>query len=120
MVTDAEYEQIHEQAWKDSEKFMTSGGYFFSDSYTEDDKVKLENLLWNAAKSYVNGDLSSSAFNVVCSDYQGNPVYYSLSPEAIDLVSLGLELDYFMYIEEDKEKINEIQSSIKKLVLNNF
>ena len=73
-------------------------------------KEKLENLLWSAAGSYVNGDLSSSTFNVVCSEYQGNPFYYSLSPEANDLVSLGLELEYFMYIQEDKEKINEIQS----------
>lgn len=120
MISDLVFKKIKEQAWEDSEKFMSSGGYFFSDSYTEDDKEKLEKILWSAAKSYVDEKLSSSAFNVVCSDYQGNPIYYSLSTEAINLVSLGLELDYYMYVQEDKEKINEIQSLIKKLVLNHF
>ena len=120
MVTDAEYEQIHEQAWKDSEEYLNKNGYFFSDTYTDEDLINLEKLIWDAARDYVRGNLSSSAFNVICSDYQGNPVYYSLSDHAVSLISNGLELDYYMFVNPDQKKLIEIENNIKKLVIYYF
>ena len=120
MVTDAEYEQIYEQAWKDSEEYLNKNGYFFSDTYTDEDLINLEKLIWDAARDYVRGNLSSSAFNVTCSDYHGNPVYYSLSEYARDLIYNGMNLDYYMYIKPDQEKVVEAETNIKKLVIYYF
>jgi len=120
MVTDAEYEQIYKQASKDSEGYLNKNGYFFSDTYTDEDLINLEKLIWDAARDYVGGNLSSSVFNVICSDYQGNPVYYSLSEYARDLIYNGMNLDYYMYIEPVQEKVVEAETNIKKLVIYYF
>lgn len=114
------YEEIHEKAYIESEEYLKNNGYFFDDTYTDQDLEMFENLIWKAGKDYQDGTLSSSAFNIICSDFQGNPVYYSLSSYARTLISNGLELDYYMYIAPNEKELLEINNNIKKLLIWRF
>lgn len=117
MISDTEYAKLKEIAWQESEDYLNKNGYFFSDSYTDVDLIMFEELIWKAAMDYTQGNLSSQTFNVICSDYEGNPVYYNLSDPARDLIYNGLNLDYYKYIKPDEEKLLEINNNIKKLVI---
>jgi len=113
------YNSLAAMAEKEAETLLNSYGFF---DIKEEDKniAKFEEILWDIAKKYALGEVSSLIFDEVCGYYNGTYVYYKLSHGAESLIIDGIELDYYKYIQPNEKELQLLNNGIKKELKQHF
>jgi len=117
-ISKQEYEYIMQDADVEAKRVLQEVCYY--DLHKEKNIYKIEIIVWDLAKKYVNREISPEVFNSICSYFNEGDEFYQMSGWAQDLISTGTEINYYLYQDQDSEELLKIQNFIKLLIKKHF